>query len=256
VPYFRAFAFVAVMAASLILVAPIQALARRRGWPIQQDIQMGFCRVICAIIGLRVHARGGLPGNAPRLVVANHVSWTDVIALSSLHPFVFLAKSEVARWPALGFLARLQGAIFVDRGARMNVARVNDALAGALREGRDLVIFAEGTSSDGTQVLPFNSAHFGALEVFEGDATVAPAAIGYDDGERWIDVGWYGDMTFLPHLWSLMKRGGAQCRIDFGDAISPRGKNRKKLATETQARVRELLFSARAHAARRSDPPK
>ncbi len=245
-PYVRALAFVITLTAVFIFVVPVQALARRRGWALQHTIQTRFCRVICAIIGVKVEAHGALPGEAPRFVVANHVSWTDIIALASLYPFVFLAKSEVAGWPALGRLARLQGTVFVERGARQDVARVNAALGKIMRAGDDLVIFAEGTSSDGVKVLPFRSAHFAALEALaaQGAApTLAPAAISYSNGAGRIDVGWYGDMTFLPHLWRLMKRGDARCRIIFGEAIKTDGKDRKALAAETHTQVRALLAS-------------
>ena len=244
--YLRALAFVLTLAGAFIFLVPLQALARRRGWPIQHAVQTRFCRVVCAVIGVKVAARGALPSRAPRLVVANHVSWTDIIALASLYPFVFLAKSEVARWPVLGLLARLQGTVFVKRGARQDVARVNDALADVLRAGGDLVVFPEGTSSDGAAVLPFRSAHFAPLEAMaaRGEApTLAPVAISYSDGERRIDVGWYGDMSFLPHLWRLMKRSRTQCHVVFGAAVETSDKDRKTLAAETHASVRELLAS-------------
>ena len=173
---------------------------------------------------------GGLPAAAPRFVVANHVSWTDIIALSSVYPLVFLAKSEVADWPVLGFLARLQGTIFVDRANRRAIPTVNAALAGALRAGRDVVVFAEGTSSDGGRVLNFNASHFAMLH-----------AKGAENSEAF-DVGWYGDMSFVPHLWGLMRRGGARCRITFGAPIDPSAcLDRKELARETQGSVQRLL---------------
>lgn len=246
-PQLRALAFVVTLTAAFVFVVPVQALARRRGWALQHAIQTGFCRVMCAIIGVKVEARGALPGPAPRFVVANHVSWTDIIALASLHPFVFLAKSEVKNWPALGQLARLQGTVFIERGARQDVARANDALANVICAGGDLVVFAESTSSDGAKVLPFRSAHFAPLEALaaQGAApTLAPAAISYSNGMERIDVGWYGDMTFLPHLWRLMKRGDARCHIIFGEAIETDGKDRKALAAETEAQVRALLDCA------------
>ncbi len=242
--YLRALAFALTLAAAFVFVVPVQALARRRGWPIQHAIQTRFCGAICAVIGIRVEAQGALPTDAPRFVVANHVSWTDIIALASLSPFVFLAKREVANWPVLGLLARLQGTVFVERGARQDVARVNDALADVMRAGGDLVVFPEGTSSDGADVLPFRSAHFAPLEAMAAcgeTPALAPVAIAYSDGARRIDVGWYGDMTFLPHLWSLMKRGGARCQIIFGAPIETKGKDRKALAAEARAMVQELL---------------
>ncbi|MGD9541586.1 lysophospholipid acyltransferase family protein [Methylocystis sp.] len=256
-PYLRALAFALTLTGAFVFLVPVQALARRRGWPIQHAIQTGFCRTVCAVIGVKVKARGALPSSAPRFVVANHVSWTDIIALASVSPFVFLAKSEVARWPVLGLLARLQGTIFVERGARQDVARVNDALADVLRAGHDLVVFPEGTSSDGAEVLPFRSAHFAPLELMNapGEApTLAPVAIAYSDGANRIDVGWYGDMTFLPHLWSLMKQGRAQCHISFGAAIETSGKDRKALAAETRASVQMLLSSPSGLTKNRSAP--
>ncbi len=245
-PYLRALVFALTLTGAFIFLVPLQALARRRGWPIQHAIQTRFCRAVCAVIGIKVDARGALPSKAPRFVVANHVSWTDIVALASLYPLVFLAKSEVARWPVLGLLARLQGTVFVERGAKQDVSRVNEALADVLRAGGDLVVFAEGTSSDGAAVLPFRSAHFAPVEAMaaRGEApTLAPVAISYSNGARRIDVGWYGDMTFLPHLWSLMKRGRTLCHIVFGEAIETSDKDRKTLAAETHARVQTLLTS-------------
>lgn len=245
-PYLRAFGFVATMAFAFVFLVPVQTLARRYGWRLQYPIQTGFCRAMCRVIGIRVETQGRLPGATPRFVASNHVSWTDIIALASIHPYVFLAKSEVSSWPVLGFLARLQGTVFVSREARAKMSRVNDALAQVMREGRDLVVFAEGTSSDGSQVLPFRAVHFAPLRDL-ADATqskvsptLAPVAIVYSDGERPLDVGWYADMTFLPHLWSLMKRGGVTCHIAHGDAIDNAPGDRKALAASAEGRVREL----------------
>jgi lyso-ornithine lipid O-acyltransferase len=254
-PYFRALLFVLAMAFFVILVAPVQARARMAGSAIQHWIQNFFCRTMCRIIGIEIEAVGALGGRAPRFVTANHVSWTDIIAIASLYPLVFLAKTEVKNWPVLGYLARLQGTIFVDRGRRQDIPKVNAALARELRQGRDLVIFAEGTSSDGAKVLKFNASHFAMLhELATGPencaVAVVPVAFAYfprDDArtEKPVDVGWYGDMTFLPHLWSLMRRGGVRCKIIFGAPIDPATfPDRKALAEATQASVAQLLANA------------
>jgi 1-acyl-sn-glycerol-3-phosphate acyltransferase len=251
-PYLRAFAFVLAMTGAFVVFVPVQWLARRRRWRLRHRIQTGFCRTMCAIIGIEVREHGRLAGETPRFVVANHVSWTDIIALASRYPLVFLAKREVASWPALGFLARLQGTVFVDRADRRAIPIVNQALAERLRKGEDVVVFAEGTSSDGNGVLKFNASHFALLRDLAVDeaapvaATLAPAAILYterDDGDAdgRLDVGWYGDMTFLPHLWGLMKRGGAKCHILWGEAVDPSSGDRKALARTTEERVRDLL---------------
>jgi lyso-ornithine lipid O-acyltransferase len=238
--YLRAFFFVVAMIFTFLFLVPLQALAQQRGWAIQGAIQTGFCRAICAILGIRVETQGRLPGSRPRFVVTNHISWTDIIALASVSPCVFLAKSEVSNWPVLGLLARLQGTVFVTRGFRKDIPQVNAELYAVLSRGQDLVVFPEGTSSDGTGVLTFRPAHFEALQQFVGEVSIAPAALLYTDGMAPIDVGWYGDMTFMPHLWSLMKRRGVTCSIAFDEAILPRGRDRKTLAIEAEARVRKL----------------
>lgn len=246
--YLRALAFLAALSFSLIFIAPIQWLARRFDSPLHRRIQVGFCRTFCAIIGIDVAVHGRIAGSSPRLIIANHVSWTDIIVLASLHPLVFLAKSEVASWPALGFLARLQGAIFVERGNRRAIPRVNEALTREMRRGRDIVVFAEGTSSDGSLVLKFNASHLVAPRDGGGpEATLAPVAIAYTEpGARApADVGWYGDMTFIPHLWSLMKRGGVECHVLYGEAIAPDIGDRKAIAAATQASVQRMLQSVR-----------
>jgi len=252
-PYLRAIAFALAMSGAFVFFVPIQWLARRRGWELRHSIQTGFCRVMCAIIGIDVREQGRLAGSRPRFIVANHVSWTDIIVLASRYPLVFLAKSEVASWPVLGFLARLQGTVFVERGNRRAIPIVNAALAERLKQGEDIVVFAEGTSSDGSGVLKFNASHFAMLSELAATAaaapTLAPAAIVYTERKsarknapgRRLDVGWYGDMTFLPHLWSLMKRGGAKCHILWGEAVDPGSGDRKALAAATEAEVRNLL---------------
>lgn len=248
--YLRALAFVFALTVSLIFAAPLQWLARRYNWPLQHRIQMAFCRVMLATMGVRVEAHGTMPSARPRFVVANHVSWTDILALASLHPLVFLAKKEVSSWPVLGFLARLQGTLFVERENRRAIPLVNAALSEKMRGGEDVVVFAEGTSSDGSSVLKFNAAHFAMLADMQaaGEAfVIAPVGIAYSQ-----DVGWYGDMTFVPHLWSLMKSGGVSCQIFFGDAVDASGRDRKQLAAETEARVRDLLQAARSESPKNS----
>jgi 1-acyl-sn-glycerol-3-phosphate acyltransferase len=240
-PYLRAAGLVLALAATFLVVAPVQALARRRGWALRHRLQTGFCRVVLVLLGIRVRAEGRLAGPGPRLVVANHVSWTDILVLASLHPLVFLAKREVANWPVLGWLARLQGTVFVARDSRRGVAKVNAALAEVLRGGADVVVFAEGTSSDGAAVLPFSPTHFAALADAATSVTLAPVGIAYTPD----DVGWYGDMTFLPHLWRLLRRDGVRCHVRFGAAVATEGRDRKALAAATEASVRDLVQAAR-----------
>lgn len=239
--YIRALRLFLVVAVGLVALAPVQTLARRRGWRLQDRIQTGFCRAACRAIGLRIVTHGALPEAGPRLVVANHVSWTDILALASLHPLVFLSKSEVESWPLLGQLARVQGTIFIVRDARRDLARASAALAEALDAGRDVVVFPEGTSTDGRDILPFRPGPFEALRKTTGPAIVAPVALRYTDkAGAPADLGWYGDMSLIDHIRKLLRQKDPVCHVRFGAAIAAPDADRKTVATLAETQVRAL----------------
>jgi 1-acyl-sn-glycerol-3-phosphate acyltransferase len=240
-PYLRALGLLLVIVFGVVALAPLQTLARRRGWRLQHSIQTGFCRAAFRAIGLRVSAHGALPDHTPRLVVANHVSWTDIIALASLYPFVFLAKKEVETWPLLGLLARVQGTIFVERETRRDIARASGALARTLNSRRDVVVFPEGTSTDGGDILPFRPGPFEALQKTAEPAVVAPVALRYTDVDGCpVDLGWYGEMSLIDHIRRLLRHNGAICHVRFGEPISAVGSDRKMTAMLAEKQVRAL----------------
>jgi 1-acyl-sn-glycerol-3-phosphate acyltransferase len=249
--YARAFLLALLFAGTFAFIAPVQAVLRRLNSPAACGVQLRFCRLICAILGIRITRNGVKPDGGPHLIVANHVSWTDIIALASVFPLTFLAKSEVANWPLLGSLARLQGTIFIERGDRQQLASVNATIADCLRRGSSLVVFPEGTSTHGVIEPKFNSSHFQAAHL--GEVPILPVSIFYADEAGQADVGWYGDMTFMPHLWRLLKKDGFSCHISIGTLIKAAGKDRKSLALEAQSQVRVLLNEALE---RRSAPGK
>jgi 1-acyl-sn-glycerol-3-phosphate acyltransferase len=252
--WLRALAFVLTLAFFALLVAPLQFFARRRGWRICEEIQKIFCRTMNRVIGIEVIAHGALPGAPPRFIAGNHVSWTDILAIASLYPVTFLAKSEVARWPVLGAFARLQGTIFIDRARRAAIPAANAALARELKAGRDVVVFAEGTSTDGSKLLNYKASHFAMLQAAaEGEPALeisaTPIAFVYAPRggapREGFDVGWHGDMSFLPHLWSLLERGGARCHVLFGAPLRPEHfSDRKTLAKAAEEETRALMTLA------------
>lgn len=248
-PYIRLMLLLLVLSATFVLVAPIQAVLRLLKRPESGLVQRRFSQIVSRVLGIRIVSSGFAYGAKPNLIVANHVSWTDIIALTSVTPSTFLAKSEVATWPLLGALARLQGTVFIRRGDRRQIASVNAELNGVLRNGENLVIFPEGTSTHGVMEPRFNPSHFAVTQFT--DAAILPVAIFYADDTGQADVGWYGDMTFLPHLWRLMQMRGVECHILFGDAIHTREADRKSIAAQAQEQVRKLLIRARdAHVVR------
>jgi 1-acyl-sn-glycerol-3-phosphate acyltransferase len=188
----------------------------RRSEPMRRRALWLQCwsRVVSRLIGLELHHRGTPPSSG--MIVSNHLSYLDILAYSALVPCVFVAKKEVASWPVLGLFARMAGTIFVDRTRRMKVADTNQHIAKALKAGTIVVLFAEGTSSDGRAVLPFRSSLLEPAAC--SDSTIVPAAIGYrlDGGSVADEVCYWRDMTLLPHLLNLFAKRSVQGHIAFG----------------------------------------
>jgi 1-acyl-sn-glycerol-3-phosphate acyltransferase len=135
-----------------------------------------WSRALLAVLGVRLDIEGGLaPG--PMLVVANHVSWLDVAAINALRPCVFVCKSEVADWPAFGWLVARAGTIFMRRGSARSANEAMRKARARLREGSSVTVFPEGTSTDGGEVLPFSAAFFQAA--IEAGCPVLPLALSY-----------------------------------------------------------------------------
>lgn len=181
-------------------------------------------RVLLAGFGLRLHVAGRPEARA--LFVANHVSWSDIPVLALLTGGGFVAKSEVAAWPVIGPLARRLDCVFVDRDRRMAVAGQADAVHGGLSGGAGLVLFPEGTTSDGASMLPFRSSLFAVVGKAAG-MQVQPVGIAYraPDGSPLSAAGrravaWLGDDALLPHALALARRGGAVVDVWFGPPLT------------------------------------
>jgi 1-acyl-sn-glycerol-3-phosphate acyltransferase len=243
--------------ALLILVSvPLQWLAIRCNSPLQRRVPLLFCRATCRLFGIRPCFHGRIAGPSPRIIVPNHVSWTDVLVLGCRQaPLRFVAKSEVAGWPLFGAIARLTGTIFVERQRRRSILGVNAALAERLQAGEDVVIFAEATTTDGNRLKRFNAPHFAAAKDFLRacpealQVDVAPVAITY--GRRHglplgrlgrAEVAWYGDTGLIPHLWDLVTRRGVDCDVTYDAPIRfERTSDRKVVARRAEAAVRSLV---------------
>nr|WP_281503020.1 lysophospholipid acyltransferase family protein [Ancylobacter crimeensis] len=246
-----------VLAGVLGLVAigiPLQWFSLRLGLPSRRFIPLLFHRAALALLGVRVRVVGEVEAARPLILAANHVSWLDILVLGSCVPLGFVAKSEIGRWPGIGLLARLQRTVFVDRSSRTDTGRVNREIAARLAEGDPVVLFAEGTSSDGNRVLAFRSALLGATrEAMDGagggGALVQPVALAYvaQGGiplgrQRRPLVAWYGDMDLAPHLIEVMKRGAIDVELHFGAPIA--GGDRKKVTLAAERAARRMLGGA------------
>jgi lyso-ornithine lipid O-acyltransferase len=214
-----------------------------------------WCRGCCAIVGLEVRQIGRPAAGAPTLFVANHVSYLDVVALGSVLDAAFVAKSEVAGWPLIGLLGRLGRTVFVRRRGSQS-ARQCGALATRLDAGDSLILFAEGTSTDGARVRPFKSALFGVLDRPGLAASVAiqPVTIAYTRFRGGLAIehalrpcyAWYADMALAPHLWSVLGLPGAEVELHFHEPVPGRAfASRKALASHAERQVARGLAALR-----------
>ena len=186
------------------------------------------------------------------LFVSNHVSWVDILVIGSITPVAFVAKREVANWPLVGITAKMQRTVFVDRTRRHRTSQAIGEIVKRLASGTSVVLFAEGTSSDGNRVLPFRSALLGAVEEagaqVERGILLQPMSIGYT-GLHGIPMGrqhrplvaWYGDLDFMPHIKALIARGAVDAVVSYGEPVAADGTaDRKAMAKSLEATVRAL----------------
>jgi lyso-ornithine lipid O-acyltransferase len=184
------------------------------------------CARAMRVIDLQVEISGALPQHG--MIVSNHVSYLDIPALSTALPCVFVSKAEVEQWPLIGRYARWAGSVFVHRHDRADAARANISVADALHNGVPVVLFPEGTTTDGRRVLRFHSTML--QPAIDAAAPVTPCAIHYEleDGDPALEVCWWGSMTLLPHVWNLLGKKIIRVRIAFGETMPAAG-DRKQL---------------------------
>lgn len=183
--------------------------------------------------------------------MANHVSWIDPLILFAIAPSAVLAKREVGSWPVIAALARLQATVLVDRTRRMRIPEVNRAMAERLDAGRNMLLFPEGTTHDGSRRGRFLTSHLDCLAAVRAPArpAVQVAALAYSEPR----AAWVGDDTLLPHLWSVLRGPSLTCRVAFGlPANVPPGLDRKSLGRRLAGEVEDLLAALPAPEATRS----
>jgi 1-acyl-sn-glycerol-3-phosphate acyltransferase len=234
---------------------PVQWLAVRADWPLARRLPVFFHRCVLAIIGVKLTVRGAQDLRRPVLIVANHVSWLDIIVLGACAPLSFVAKSEVAGWPVIGLFARLQRTVFIERERRQKTGAANAAIGARLKAGDAMVLFGEGTTGDGIHVLPFRSALLGAAREAMGNgdapALVQPLALRYvrrgglPIGRSGMsEIAWIGDTDLGPHLLGVLAGPPIDVVVQWGEAL-PYGTDtdRKALAKELETTVRRLALS-------------
>lgn len=241
-----------------LVLLPFQLIGLAFGLSWQRRIPRLYHRLLCAIIGVRIRQVGQITRETPVLILANHASWLDICIISAVTPVVFIAKSEVADWPLFGWLARLQRTVFIDRERRHKTGEATEQIAGRLLGGDAVVLFAEGTSGDGTRILPFKSALVGSVHHALGVSTrheritVQPMSLAYTrvNGlpigralrER---VAWYGDADLLPHFIGVLASGAIDVTLSWGEPVAlDIDTDRKQIARLAEMSVRKMTADA------------
>jgi 1-acyl-sn-glycerol-3-phosphate acyltransferase len=212
-----------------------------------------YWSVMCRLLGLRVRLigprlRAETAGGRPIVYVSNHSSWLDILVLGGRLDACFISKQEVAKWPLVNWIARLGRTVYVDR-RRASTARERDDMRARLAGGDNLILFPEGTTSDGSRVLPFRSAFLSIAEVpVTPDGRpplVQPVSVVYDR-LGYLPAGracrplfaWYGDMDIGSHFWRLAQHRGLRATVLLHAPLDPASfPSRKALAQATWAAV-------------------
>ncbi|KQZ93995.1 glycerol acyltransferase [Mesorhizobium sp. Root157] len=253
----RTFLALVFVAASTLLLVPLQLVSMKTGLWRETVILRLWHKAILRALGLRVHATGTLSNERPLLVAANHVSWTDIAVLGSLADVRFIAKADMEGWPLIGFLSKLQRTVFIERERRRKSGDQASEIAGRLANGDAMVLFAEGTTGDGNMVLPFKSTLFGAaaMAVSGGAAEevfIQPVAIAYTrlhglplGRQHRPHAAWIGDQDLVPHVKDLLAEGAMDVEVHFGEPVAfSSASNRKQASRLMEKQVNAMMQGA------------
>jgi 1-acyl-sn-glycerol-3-phosphate acyltransferase len=230
----RLVCLILVLLAFLAVFGPPLRIAQICGSRVGRRAPVLFNRLICTGLRVKVRRHGKFSAASKQLIVANHVSWLDIPVLGSLEPMCFLAKKEIGDHFASRGIVALQGVVYVDRRRRSCIPSVNALMAEAMGAGSSVVLFAEGTTSDGNPVIQ---------PIYVAYTRLGGLPIGRRERPY---IAWYGDMTFLPHFFQFVRRGALTCDVYLGTPIqvSP-ALDRKSAARLAEASVRGLRREAR-----------
>jgi 1-acyl-sn-glycerol-3-phosphate acyltransferase len=235
-----------------IVVIPPQWLFTRLHPAAARKFPHHYFRAVTWLMGLRIETKGTPVAHKPCLIVSNHMSWLDILVLSAISPVCFIAKHEIARWPLFGLLATVGRTLYIDRSKRHDVRAACAAIRERLASGECVILFPEGTSSDGNRLLPFRSALIGAADMDIGGepVPVQPVTIAYT-GVYGIPLGrvrrpifaWHGNMPLLSHLLGVARVGPFEASLTFHPPVSGLG-GRKALSRHCETVIRVSLIEA------------
>ena len=212
--------------------------------------QVFWCRSICLLLGIRVRVAGPALASPPLLVVANHVSWLDILVIAANWRVSFLSKSEVRRWPGIGIVASALGTLYIERGRNNASADVAAIMRQRLEQGHRVLFFPEGTTSDGSGLLPFRPRLFQAA--VDAGAPVQALALRYLDSDGGVSatVPFVRNDNLVRHVMGLAGSSRTEAVLTPCEPLQVAGKSRSDLARRTHAQIAGALgLPARSRAA-------
>ena len=225
------------IAAAIDYLVRIRLPGRHRDYSIRALWLQYWSRWTLRLLHIQVSCTGTPPHRG--LLVSNHVGYLDVLVLASQQPAVFIAKTEVRRWPLIGWLTQCAGTVYITRGKKSDVRRVGDALETVVGSGQVVVLFPEGTSTNGHEVLPFHASLLAPAAELQWPITAAWVGYEVREGSVEEDVCYWRDMSFLPHFLRLMSHCDIQARVEYGTP-QPAGMDRKEMARQLRAQITEI----------------
>ena len=197
----------------------------------RQALVQAWSQRLLELMGVRLVVHGELPGDGPLLVLANHISWLDIIVIDAALPCRFVSKADVRHWPLIGRLVEGAGTLFIERDRRRDAMRVVHLMAERLQAGDRLGVFPEGTTGDGSSLLPF---HANLLQAaVTTDTPVQLLGLQYTDardGRRHDGPTYVGDTSLLSSLWRTLGATGLQAELHVGEVDRAQGRDRRSWA--------------------------
>ncbi len=197
----------------------------------------------CRILNLNIHVKGEVAADST-ILVANHISWLDIVAIAAVTPVTFVSKLDLKHWPIVGVLAKFSGTVFIKRGSLFSMHETLNNLVNVLNLGRKTIFFPEGTTTTGVGVNKFHSGLFETA--YTANCAVQPIAIRYfREGKADRDIAPYvDDDHFLMHLWRLLVERKISLQLDFLKEIPAKKHSRRELAQTCQQRISNVLTSS------------
>ncbi len=186
-----------------------------------------------AIVNLHIGKDGELPDRRA-ILVSNHISWLDIIVIGQYLPAYFVAKSDIAGWPVIGYLAKQGGTIFIRRGNKQHIRTTAEKMVWLLRQNGNIIAFPEGTTTNGDEVLHFHSSLFQPALLTR--STIQPVALQYLGAAK-EHAPFIGDDAFVPHLLKMLALDKIEVQLSFLPVINNSGKNRHAVSLEARSAI-------------------